>query len=51
MAGAIIFGRVGVSFSWQVQLFVKFWEMAGARNVVLFYTKNASQVSRAAGAR
>ena len=26
-------------FSWQAQHFVKFWEIAGARNVVFFHTK------------
>ena len=43
-------------FSWQAQHFVKFWEIAGARNVVFFPYKlrlqNAtSKVSEAAGAR
>ena len=42
-------------FSWQAQHFVKFWEIAGARNVVFFHTKcvsnGTSKVSEAAGAR
>ena len=31
-------------FSWQAQHFVKFWEIAGARNVVFFHTKCASKI-------
>ena len=43
-------------FSWQAQHFVKFWEIAGVRNVVFFpykmYLQDAkSKVSEAAGAR
>ena len=41
-------------FSWQAQHFVKFWEIAGARNVVFFHTKCVShmgKVSETAGAR
>ena len=41
-------------FSWQAQHVVKFWEIAGARNVVFFHTKCVShmgKVSEAAGAR
>ena len=30
-------------FSWQAQHFVKFWEIAGARNVVFFQTKRVSK--------
>ena len=46
MAGAV-FGEVGVSvFSWQAQHFVKFWEIAGARNVVFFHTKCVSKMRR-----
>ena len=33
-------------FSWQAQHFVKFWEIAGARNVVFFYTKCALKMGR-----
>ena len=33
-------------FSWQAQHFVKFWEIAGARNVVLFHTKYVSKMGR-----
>ena len=29
-------------FSWQAQHFVRFWEIAGARNVVFFHTKCVS---------
>ena len=28
-------------FSWQVQHFVTFWEIAGARNVVFYNTKSS----------
>jgi len=43
-------------FSWQAQQFVKFWEIAGARNVVFVHTKirlqdGTSQVSELAGAK
>ena len=33
-------------FSWQWQHFVKFWEIAGARNVVFFHTKCVSKMGR-----
>ena len=33
-------------FSLQAQHFVKFWEIAGARNVVFFHTKCVSQMGR-----
>ena len=33
-------------FSWQGQHFVKFWEIAGARNVVFFHTKCVSKMGR-----
>ena len=33
-------------FSWQAQHFVKFWEIAGARNVVFFNTKCALKMGR-----
>ena len=33
-------------FSWQAQHFVKFWEIAGARNVVFFHTKCVSKMRR-----
>ena len=33
-------------FSWQAQQFVKFWEIAGARNVVFFHTKCVSKMRR-----
>ena len=33
-------------FSWQAQHFVKFWEIAGARNVVFFHTKCVSKMGR-----
>ena len=33
-------------FSWQAQHFVKFWELAGARNVVFFHTKCALKMGR-----
>ena len=42
-------------FSWQVQHFVQFWEIAGARNVVFSYKMRlqdgTSKVVEAAGAR
>ena len=31
-------------FSWQAQHFVKFWEIAGARNFVFFHTKCVSKM-------
>ena len=34
------------SISWQAQHFVKFWEIAGARNVVFFHTKCVSKMGR-----
>ena len=46
--------KLECDFSWQAQQFVTFWEIAGARNVVIFHTKCVSkmgQVSEAAGAR
>ena len=33
-------------FSWQAQHFVKFWEIAGAPNVVLFHTKCVSKTRK-----
>ena len=33
-------------FSWRAQQFVKFWEIAGARNVVSFHIKCASKMRR-----
>ena len=45
VAGAI-FGEVGVTFSWQSQHFVKFWEIAGAPNVVFFHAKCVSKMGR-----
>ena len=33
-------------FSWQAQHFVKFWEIAGAGNVVFFHTKCVSKMGR-----
>ena len=33
--------RLECDFSWQAQHFVKFWEIAGARNVA-FFEQNAS---------
>ena len=33
-------------FSWQAHQFVKFWEIAGARNVVSFHTKCVSKMGR-----
>ena len=33
-------------FLWQAQHFVKFWEIAGAPNVVLFHTKCVSKMGR-----
>ena len=33
-------------FSWQAQHVVKFWEVAGARNVVSFHTKCFSKMGR-----
>ena len=38
--------RVEIHFSWQAQHFVKFWEIAGAPNVVFFHTKCASKTGR-----
>ena len=44
-------------FSWQAQHFVTFWEIAGARNVVLYFAiqnrllDGTSKVLEAAGAR
>ena len=32
--------KLECDFSWQAQHFVTFWEIAGARNVVLFNTKS-----------
>ena len=48
--------KLECDFSWQAQHLVTFWEIAGARNVVFFNTKNrvqgrTSKVSEAAGAR
>ena len=33
-------------FSWQAQHFVKFWEIAGARNVVFFHTRCVSHTGQ-----
>ena len=33
-------------FSWQAQHFVKFWEIAGAGNIVFFLTKCVSKMGR-----
>ena len=33
-------------FSWQAQHFVKFWEIAGARNVVFFHTNCVCKMRR-----
>ena len=33
-------------FSWQVQHFLRFWKMAGVRNVVLFKTKRVTKMER-----
>ena len=33
-------------FSWQAQHFVKFWEIAGTRNVSFFHTKCVSKMRR-----
>ena len=33
-------------FLWQGQHFVKFWKIAGARNVVCFHTKCVSKMGR-----
>ena len=33
-------------FSWQAQDFVKFWEIAGAGEIVFFHTKCVSKVGR-----
>ena len=33
-------------FSWQAQHFVKFWEIAGARNVVFVHTKCVCKMRR-----
>ena len=45
MAGAV-FGEVGGDFSWQVQHFVTFWDIAGARNVVFYNTKSCRRSDR-----
>ena len=38
--------RLEGDFSWQVQHFVTFWEIAGARNVVLYNTKSSPRSDR-----
>ena len=38
--------KVECHFSWQAQHFVKFWEIAGARNVVFFHTKCVFKMRR-----
>ena len=46
-----------IHFAWQAQHFVTFWEIAGARNVVLYFAiqnrllDGTSKVLEAAGAR
>ena len=36
--------KVECDFSWLAQRFVKFWEIAGARNVVFFNTKSSPRL-------
>ena len=43
---ALYLVKVECHFSWQAQHFVKFWEMAGALNVVFFHTKCVSKMRR-----
>ena len=38
--------KLECDFSWQAQQFVTFWEIAGARNVVIFHTKCVSKMGR-----
>ena len=38
--------KLECDFSWQAQHFVKFWEIAGAGNVVFFHTKCVSKMGR-----
>ena len=38
--------KLGCHFSWQAQHFVRFWEIAGARNVLVFHTKCVSKMGR-----
>ena len=38
--------KVECDFSWQAQHFVRFWEIAGARNVAFFHTKYVSKMRR-----
>ena len=38
--------KLECDFSWQAQHLVKFWEIAGARNVVFFHTRCVSKVGR-----
>ena len=49
MAGAA-FGEVEGHFSWQAQYSVKFEEIAGARNVVIFNTKCVSEARKVTSA-
>ena len=38
-----VFGEGGVRLFVEAQHLVKFWEIAGARNVVFLYTKSSSR--------
>ena len=38
--------KLGCHFSWQAQHFVRFWGIAGARNVIFFHTKCVSKMGR-----
>ena len=38
--------KLDCQFSWQVQHFVKIWEIAGVQSVVFFHTKCASKMGQ-----